>query len=307
MPFFRFIFKRACYSAAVILAVLTIVWVIVNQIGDPVRLLLPVEAGPELIAATRMKFGLDDPMAERFFRDLLGWIQGDFGNSLWQGVPTLPLVLDRLPNTILLSFTTLAFAVPLSIALAVISVLRPGKLIDNVLSTLSLAGVSIADFWLGLMFILIVAVQFGLLPTSGFGSPKYIILPVLTLAFRPIGRLSQVARSSLLEEMSKPYITTLRAQGMSEFRIVRRHAMKNSLISFITVSGDELASLLNGAVVIETIFAWPGIGSLFIQAITRRDLPLVIPCVLVIALMVVLVNLVIDLLYAKVDARASVY
>jgi peptide/nickel transport system permease protein len=106
MPLFRFIFKRACYSAAVILAVLTIVWVIVNQIGDPVRLLLPVEAGPELIAATRMKFGLDDPMAERFLRDLTGWLQGDFGNSLWQGVPALPLVLDRLPNTILLSFAT---------------------------------------------------------------------------------------------------------------------------------------------------------------------------------------------------------
>ena len=173
------------------------------------------------------------------------------------------------------------------------------------LTAVSLAGVSIADFWLGLMLILFFGVQLHLLPTSGYGGLEYAVLPALTLAFRPIGRLAQVARSALVEEMQKPYIVALRAQGMCEGRIVRRHALKNSLIPIITVGGDELASFLNGAVVIETIFAWPGIGSLFIQAIKRRDLPLVLACVFVIASMVILVNLLIDLAYAWIDPRAS--
>jgi peptide/nickel transport system permease protein len=148
-------------------------------------------------------------------------------------------------------------------------------------------------------------VKLHLLPTSGYGGIEFLVLPAVTLAFRPIGRLAQVARSALVEEMQKPYIVALRAQGMSEGRIVRRHALKNSLIPIITVGGDELASFLNGAVVIETIFAWPGIGSLFIQAIERRDLPLVLACVFVIATMVIVVNLVIDLTYAWIDPRAS--
>jgi peptide/nickel transport system permease protein len=249
--------------------------------------------------------GLDDPLWERFWRSFSGWLQLDFGDSLWQKVPALPLVLERVPATLLLTLCTFIIAVPLALALGVLSALRPDGVLDRVLTAVSLAGVSIADFWLGLMLILILGVQLHLLPTSGYGGLEYAVLPALTLAFRPIGRLAQVARSSLVEEMQKPYIVTLRAQGMSEGRIVRRHALKNSLIPIITVGSDELASFLNGAVVIETIFAWPGIGSLFIQAINRRDLQLVLACVFVIAAMIIVVNLLIDVAYAWIDPRAS--
>ena len=301
----RYMIKRTVHAVLVLLAVLIVVWFLVNQIGDPARLILPPSASQQLYLDTRASMGLDDPLLEQFWRSFSGWLQADFGNSLWQKVPALDLVLNRVPATLLLTAATFALAVPLALALGVLSALRPDGVLDRILTAVSLAGVSIADFWLGLMLILVFGVQLALLPTSGYGGVEFLVLPALTLAFRPVGRLAQVARSALVEEMQKPYIVTLRAQGMSEGRIVRRHALKNSLIPIITVGGDELASFLNGAVVIETIFAWPGIGSLFIQAIERRDLPLVLACVFVIATMIIIVNLLIDLAYAWIDPRAS--
>jgi peptide/nickel transport system permease protein len=301
----RYFIKRIGYSIIVMAAVLTVVWFVVNQIGDPAKLILPPSASEQLYLDTREALGLNDPLLVQFWRSMSGWIVFDFGDSIWQGVPALPLVLDRLPATLLLTFFTLLMAVPIALALGVLSALKPDSILDRALTAISLAGVSIADFWMGLMLILILAVQFGLLPTSGYGGLEYLILPAMALALRPIGRLAQVARSALVEEMQKPYITTLRAQGMSEGKIVRRHALKNSAIPIITIGGDELATFLNGAVVIETIFAWPGVGGLFIQAIERRDLPLVLACVAVIAAMVIIVNLVIDLVYAWIDPRAS--
>jgi peptide/nickel transport system permease protein len=306
MKYMGYVAKRVGFSGLVIFFILIVVWFMVNLVGDPARLLIPVEASEELYEGTRARLGLDQPILVRFWRDMSGWLLGDFGVSLWQGVPAMPLVLSRLPDTLVLTFFTLSFVVPLALLLGIFSALRPNSVLDRFLTTVSLAGVSIADFWLGLMLILVLAVQFGLFPTSGSGDWRYLVLPAIALAMRPIGRLAQVTRSSLVEEMRKPYITTLRAQGMSEGRIVRRHALNNSLISVITIGGDELATFLNGAVVIETLFAWPGIGSLFIQAIQRRDLPLILACVFVVAIMVVLVNLLVDLAYAWVDPRASV-
>ena len=301
----KYVLKRLLHAVLVLLAVLVVVWFVVNQLGDPARLILPPSASEQLYLDTRRAMGLDDPLIVQFWRSFSGWLVGDFGNSVWQNVPSLGLVLQRLPATLFLTAFTLAIAVPLALALGIISALHPGSLLDRALTTISLAGVSIADFWLGLMLILVFSVQLGVLPTSGYGGLEYAILPAAALAFRPLGRLAQVARSTLVEEMQKPYIVTLRAQGMPESKIVRRHALKNSLIPIITVGGDELASFLNGAVVIETIFAWPGVGGLFIQAIERRDLPLVLACVFVIAILVILVNLIIDLAYAWIDPRAS--
>lgn len=306
MNFLNYVGKRVGFSALVIFFILIVVWFMVNLVGDPARLLIPAEASQQLYLDMRLKLGLEDPILVRLWRDMSGWLLGDFGSSLWQNVPAMPLVLSRLPDTLILTFFTLSFVVPLAILLGIFSALRPNSLLDRFLTTVSLAGVSIADFWLGLMLILVLSVQFGLFPTSGSGDWRYLVLPAIALAMRPIGRIAQVTRSSLVEEMRKPYITTLRAQGMSEGRIVRRHALKNSLISVITIGGDELATFLNGAVVVETLFAWPGIGSLFIQAIQRRDLPLILACVFVVAIMVVLVNLLVDLAYAWADPRASV-
>ena len=166
-----------------------------------------------------------------------------------------------------------------------------------------MAGVSIADFWLGLMLILFFAVNLGWLPTSGFGGPQYVILPALALMVRPLGRISQVIRSSMLDQLGQPYVTTARSKGLSERVVVTFHAMKNAAIPALTLVGDEAAALLNGAVVIETVFGWPGIGLLLIQAIERRDLPLIEACVFAIAVMIICANLLIDLAYTFFDPR----
>jgi len=302
----RYIAKRLLHAGLVLAAVLVVVWFVVNAIGDPARLILPPSASQQLYEDTRQAMGLNDPLYQQFWRSASGWLTGDFGSSVWQNVPALPLVLERLPATLTLTFATLSVAVPSALALGIVSALRPEGVLDRVLTTISLAGVSIADFWLGLMLILVLGVQLGMFPTSGYGGLEYVVLPAAALALRPIGRLAQVARSALVEEMQRPYVITLRAQGMPEHTIVRRHALKNSLIPIITVGGDEIATFLNGAVVIETIFAWPGVGGLFIQAIERRDLPLVTACVFVIASMVITVNLLIDLAYAWIDPRTAV-
>ena len=302
----RYSLRRALYSALVVLGVLILVFIVVDQIGDPARLMLPTDAPHQVYLDLRARLGLDDPFHERLWRTFSGWFRGDFGESLWQGAPSLSLALERIPYTLLLTVVSLSFAVPIALVVGGRSAVKPGSLGDRVLTTISLACVSVADFWLGLMLILVVSVQFGLLPTSGFHGPLYVILPALTLAFRPFGRIAQVARSAMVEEMQKPYVKALRAKGLTEGQIVRGHALKNAAIPIITISGDEIATFLNGAVVIETLFAWPGIGSLFIGAIERRDLPLIEACVFVVAVMVIVVNLIVDLTYARLDPRTGV-
>jgi peptide/nickel transport system permease protein len=236
-------------------------------------------------------------------RSVGGWVTGDFGNSLWQQAPAAQIVLQRLPATLMLSAVTLSISVPFAIFLGIMSARRPGSVWDRMLTTMALAGVSVADFWLALMLILVFAVDFQWFPTSGYGSFEYFVLPALTLAMRPTGRIAQVTRSAIIEEMQKQYAITARSKGASELRILFGHTLKNSLIPIVTIAGGEAASLLNGAVVVETIFGWPGIGSLFIQAIQQRDLPLIQASVVVVALLVISVNLLVDLSYGFIDTR----
>jgi peptide/nickel transport system permease protein len=283
--------------------VLILVFVVGHGIGDPARLMLPPEAPVEQYLALRAQLGLDDPLHEQFFRSAGRWIRGDFGDSLWQRAPALSLALERIPNTLYLTSVALVLALPLAILLGTISAVRPRSIADRVLTVFSLGGVSTADFWLGLMLIIIFAVQLGWFRTSGFGGWEFVVLPAITLAFRPVGRIAQVTRSSLLDEMSKMYVNAARAKGLHERTVVFYHSLKNAAIPIITLSGDEAASLLNGAVVVETVFAWPGIGILLIQAIGRRDLPLIEATVFVIAIMIIVLNLLVDLAYAAIDPR----
>jgi peptide/nickel transport system permease protein len=202
-----------------------------------------------------------------------------------------------------LASVTLALALPLAVILGIVSAIWPRSPADRVVTLVSLTGVSTADFWLGLMLILVFAVRLTWLPTSGFGGVEYVILPALALAFRPLGRVSQVVRSSMLDELNKNYVTTARAKGLRERGVILFHTLKNAAIPIITLSGDEAAALLNGAVVIETLFGWPGVGVLLIQAIERRDLPVIEAAVITIAVMIVTVNLIVDLIYARIDPR----
>jgi peptide/nickel transport system permease protein len=280
-----------------------VVFFMTHLVGDPASLMLRPEATEEQRMAVRERLGLNDPLSVQFTRFVGGVLRGDFGDSIWQRVPALPVVLHRLPATLYLATATLLLAVPLSILLGIASAIRPGSIVDRVVTVVALGGVSTADFWLGLMLILLFAVRFGWLPTSGYGGVQYVILPALALAFRPLGRISQVVRSAMLDQFSQPYVTTARAKGLTERIVVFLHMLKNAAIPIVTLIGDEAASLLNGAVVIETVFGWPGVGILLIQAIERRDLPLIEACVFVIAVMIVSVNLLIDLTYTFLDPR----
>jgi len=291
------------FSLFVLVGVLVVVFLISSAIGDPARLMLPVDAPESQYLALRNTLGLDDPLLQQFMRSVGGWVTGDFGNSLWQQAPAAQIVLQRLPATLMLSAVTLSISVPFAIFLGIMSARRPGSVWDRMLTTMALAGVSVADFWLALMLILVFAVDFQWFPTSGYGSFEYFVLPALTLAMRPTGRIAQVTRSAIIEEMQKQYAITARSKGASELRILFGHTLKNSLIPIVTIAGGEAASLLNGAVVVETIFGWPGIGSLFIQAIQQRDLPLIQASVVVVALLVISVNLLVDLSYGFIDTR----
>jgi len=291
------------HSVFILAGLVIAVFFVTHLLGDPASLMLRPEATEEQRQALRESLGLDDPIAIQFGRYLGDLARADFGDSLWQRVPAMPIVLDRLPATLYLAGATLLVAVPLALLLGIISALKPRSLADRVVTVVALAGVSTADFWLGLMLILFFAVRLDLVPTSGYGGLTFVALPAATLAVRPIGRISQVVRSSMLDEMRAGYVTTARAKGLGERIVVLGHTLKNAAIPIVTLMGDEAASLLNGAVVIETLFGWPGVGILLIQAIEKRDLPLIEASVIVIAVMIVGVNLLVDLAYTLIDPR----
>lgn len=299
----RYIIKRIAHALLLLAVLAVVVFFATHLLGDPASLMLRPEATQEQRQALRVDLGLNDPLPQQFARFVGNLARGDLGDSIWQGAPALPIALERLPRTLYLAAVTLALAVPLAIVLGVVSALHPRSLADRLVSVISLIGASIADFWLALMLILLFAVQLRWLPTSGFGGLSFVILPALALAVRPLGRISQVVRSTMLDESAKSYVTTARAKGLAEPVVTYVHTLKNAAIPILTLTGDEAAALLNGAVVIETVFGWPGIGILLIQAIEKRDLPLIEACVLVIAVMVITLNLLIDLAYSLLDPR----
>jgi peptide/nickel transport system permease protein len=298
-----YLLRRLIHSIVVLLGLIVVVFFMTHLVGDPASLMLRPEATQEQREAVRERLGLNDPLPVQFGRFLSGAVRGDFGDSLWQRVPAMPVVLSRLPATLYLASVTLLLAVPLAILLGIVSAIRPRSLVDRVVTVVALGGVSTADFWLGLMLILLFAVRLGWLPTSGYGGLQFVLLPAIALAFRPLGRISQVVRSAMIDQFGQAYVTTARAKGLSERVVVYLHTLKNAAIPIVTLVGDEAASLLNGAVVIETVFGWPGVGILLIQAIERRDLPLIEAAVIVIAAMIVTVNLLVDLAYMLLDPR----
>ena len=262
-----------------------------------------VEASEERVQQVRDQLGLNDSLALQYVRFAVRAVRLDFGDSFWQKTPTLPLVLERLPATFRLTAAAFLLAAPLGILLGAAAALRPHTFLDRIINILSLGGVSMVDFWMALMLILVFAVQFGWFKTSGYGGFAYMALPALTLCYSPLGRISQITRSAMLDEMNQPHITVARAKGLAERRIVFVHALKNAAIPVVTISGDMLSSMLNGAILVETVFAWPGIGLLTLQALQRRDLPLVEATVFVVACMVIIVNLLVDLSYVYLNPR----
>lgn len=298
-----YILRRLIHSLFVLIGLTVVVFLITRLIGDPARLMLPLEATDEQYRALRLRLGLDDPLHVQFGRFALDLARGDLGLSIWQGVPAAQLVLERFPATLYLAFAVISFALLIAVPMGTLAAVRPRSLADRATTTLSILGVSMPTFWLALMLIIVFAVQLRWFKTSGYGGPEYLVLPVLALSAQHIGRIAQVVRSCMLDELSKIYVTTARAKGLSERATVYGHALRNAAIPIITLTGDEIAGLVNGSVVIEVIFGWPGIGLLAIAAIERRDLPLIQADVLLVAAVVVIINLAVDLTYAYLDPR----
>jgi len=287
----------------VLIVVSLLCFFLVYLSGDPVRALVPLDASPEDMENIRVQFGLDRPIHIQYITFVKQALKGDLGDSFRYRQESLKLVLQRLPTTILLVTATLLIAVFVSIPLGVFTATRKDTAYDYLGTVVSLSGISIPAFWAGIMLILFFADYLNLLPPSGKGGLSHLILPAVANSLYIIGLLTRLTRSTMVEELEKGYIMALRAKGLPRWIVQYKHALKNSLIPIITVLGLQFGMLLGGCVIIETVFAWPGIGWLLFNAITMRDLPLIRATVLVISLLFVIINLIVDILYAVVDPK----
>jgi peptide/nickel transport system permease protein len=271
--------------------------------GDPVLLFMPMDIQAKDVNEYRERLGFNDPLLVQYARFMRGAVRGDFGESLRYRRDALGLVLERLPATLLLAGTamllTLALAVPLGVATAV----RRDGAVDHAGTVLMVLGQATPGFWLGLMLIYLFAVQLRWLPTGGMGGLAHLVMPAVVLAAFYAARVARLTRSAVLEALGEDYVLTARAKGLAERHVVGKHALRNSAIPIVTLAGLEAGQLLGGAVVTETIFAWPGLGRLTVQALLNRDFPVVMAAVSFTSIVYTLMNLVVDLLYAWLDPR----
>ena len=301
----KYIFKRILMMIPVLLGVLFLVFTM-NEIspGDPAAMIAGDAASVEVVEQIREDLGLNKPLPVRFFNYTKNLVlHGDLGTSYKTKRPVLDEVMDRLPTTILLSLTSAAFAVFLSIPIGIISAIKQNTWIDNLLMVLALIGVAMPAFWQGLMTIILFSVKLGWFPSYGFTTPAHWFMPVLTIGTGAMASLVRITRSSMLEVIRQDYIRTARAKGQTERKVIISHALRNSMIPIITAIAIQLGSMLGGAIVTETVFAIPGIGMLMIQSIKARDYPTIQGAVVVIAVMFSLLNLVVDIIYTFGDPR----
>ena len=271
--------------------------------GDPASLMLGEQATPEQIRDLRHALGLDEPLISQYARFLNHAIRGDFGTSIRAQRPALEVVLERLPATLLLAAGAFIFAVSLGMPIGVLSAVKRLSLWDHGSMALALMGQSMPVFWLGLMLIIVFSVHLRWFPVSGAGGPQHLVLPAVTLGTFLIGLIIRLTRSSMLDVLGQDYVRTARAKGLAERAVIVRHALRNALIPVVTLLGLQLGILLGGAVITETVFAWPGVGMMTVTAINQRDYPVVQCAVFVSAVLVVSINWAVDVLYHFLDPR----
>jgi peptide/nickel transport system permease protein len=298
-----FLFRRLLQSLVVLLGVSFVVFAILYLTGDPALVLLPPDASAEDVRRFREAMGFNDPFFVQYGRFLKGALRGDFGQSVRHGEPAFDLVLERMPATFELAGAALLLALCLAIPAGIVSAVRRNSVLDYVSTVVALFGQSLPTFWLGIMLILLFSVQLNLLPSSGRGTLEHLVLPAVTLGLFTTARITRLTRSGMLEVLNQDYIRTARAKGVSDPPVVWKHALKNAAIPIVTIVGIELGTLLGGSVITETIFAWPGVGRLSVQAIANRDYPVVQAAVFLLATTFVVVNLLVDLVYTYLDPR----
>jgi ABC-type dipeptide/oligopeptide/nickel transport system permease component len=296
--------RRLVLTVPVLLGVATLVFALIHFIpGDPARAILGDVASETDIAQLRQQLGLDRPLPAQYVAFLGGLARADLGVSLRTGTPVAGQILERLPATFELAFAAILFAFACAIPLGIVAAVWRGTVVDHSAMTLSLAGVSMPNFWLGPLLAIVFGVELGWLPVSGRGGPEHLVLPAVSLGAALAAVLARMTRASLVDQLREPYAQAARARGVSRTRAVLRHAFRNSLIPVVTLAGLQVGAVLTGAVITETIFAWPGVGRLLVQSIGFRDYPMVQGCILLIAVTYVGVNLVVDLLYVVLDPR----
>jgi peptide/nickel transport system permease protein len=298
-----YLLRRGWQSILVLLGVSVVVFLILHLTGDPTLLLLPPDASAEDVAKFRESMGFNDPVAVQYLRFLKGAVRGNFGESLRHGEPAMGLVLERLPATFELAGAGLLIALCLAIPAGIVSAVRRNTPIDYLSTVVALLGQAMPTFWLGIMLILIFSVRLNWLPSSGRGDLQHLLLPAITLGLFTTARITRLTRSGMLEVLGQDYIRTARAKGVNEPPVVWKHALKNAAIPIVTIVGIELGTLLGGSVITETIFAWPGVGRLSVQAISNRDYPVVQSAVFLLASTFVVVNFLVDIVYTYLDPR----
>jgi ABC-type dipeptide/oligopeptide/nickel transport system permease component len=300
-----YILKRFFHSIFVLVGISLVVFIILHLTGDPAALLMPMDATPEQVAQFRKEMGFEDPLIVQYWRFFKGTLRGDFGQSFRHSQPALELVMERMPATIQLTAAAMVIALVVAIPVGIISAIRRNSILDHIGMTGALLGQSTPVFWLGIMLILIFSVTIQWFPSSGRGEIQHLVLPAITLGMFTMARTARMMRSSMLEVLGQEYMKTAKAKGLNPGMVILKHALKNAAIPVVTIVGMELGTLLGGAVITETIFAWPGVGRLAVQAIYNRDYPVVQAAVFLLASIFVLVNLIVDLLYTYLDPRVK--
>jgi peptide/nickel transport system permease protein len=295
--------SRLAQTALVLFLSLTAVFAMTRLAGDPVLLFMPMDIQSKDVNEFRQRLGFNDPVPVQYARFIAGAARGDFGESLRYRRDAMGLVLERLPATLLLAGTSLLLTLAVAVPLGVLGAMRRDGPLDHVATIATVLGQATPGFWLGLMFIYLFSVQLRWLPTGGMGGVAHLVMPSIVLAAFYSARIARLTRSAVLDVLGEEYVLTARAKGLGELRVIGKHTLRNSAIPIVTLAGLEAGQLLGGAVITETIFAWPGLGRLTVQALLNRDFPVVFAAVFFISLMYTLINLAVDLLYAWLDPR----
>jgi ABC-type dipeptide/oligopeptide/nickel transport system permease component len=300
----RYLVRRILLTIPVLLGVATLVFSLIHLVpGDPAQAMLGDGASPQDIADLRVSLGLDRPLLDQYVTFLRQAVTGDLGKSFRTGQPVTTMIVERLPATAELAIAAMIVAIVIAIPLGVIAAVWRGTAVDYGAMTFALAGVSIPNFWLGPLLAIVFAVELGWLPVSGRGTFAHLVLPAVSLGLALAAILARMTRASLLDELRELYVRAARARGVSRAFAIAGHALRNSMVPLLTIIALQFGAVLTGAVITETIFAWPGIGRLLIQSIGFRDYPMVQGCILLIAATYVTVNLVTDLMYGVLDPR----
>ncbi len=301
----KYILKRLFYAVFVLFGAATIVFFLARMTGDPISIMLPPDATQEQIDRMTAFFGLDKPLLTQYGIFLKNLLRLDFGVSLRYFQPVFGLIMERMPATLRLAGTALGFALLVAIPAGILAAIKRGTWMDQGIIAVIVMGQAMPVFWIGMLMIMFFSVQLRWFPTGGYGGFRHLVLPAIALGMHYMALTARLLRSSLIEVMGTDYVRTARAKGLIPRNVVTRHALQNSMLPTVTVIGLQIGGLLGGSVVTETVFAWPGVGQLLIQSINARDFPMIQACIILLAGVFVVINLLVDILYVFIDPRIT--